>query len=152
MFKERFRSIVNSYYRGANGVVLVYDITDPQSAQSIRNWLREIETYAGANIPIVLVGNKSDAIEKTDPVIVASSREIIGDIMQSYPEITHYECSAKLGDGVEDAFIGLVKKLVAQRTELYDPYASRSTRKGPKSGQVVQLQPDTGLTRYPCCS
>lgn len=134
--------------------MLVYDITDPSSAQSIRNWLREIETYAGPNIPIVLVGNKSDAIPSTDSSIIANSRDIIADIMLSYPELTHYECSAKLGHNVEDVFIGLVKALIARRQEKYDPYERESKASSMiKTGQSVSLRPDSEISRnISCCS
>ena len=97
----------------------MYDMTDPTTAASLFNWLKEIEMHAGNGIPIVLVGNKVDAVASTDPELVRRTRETVDEILASYPELTHFECSAKLGLHVEDVFIGLTKKLIAKRQEQY---------------------------------
>lgn len=109
--QERFRAIVNSYYRGASGILLCYDITDPTTAENLKAWLIEIEKYAPVDIPIVLCGTKVDL--QSDPYQTENLRlcqEILSDIMESYPEIQHHcSTSAKTGEGVEDAFLKLVE-------------------------------------------
>lgn len=54
--QERFQTITSSYYRGAHGIVLVYDITDPRSFENIHKWLKEIETHSGGSVLKLLVG------------------------------------------------------------------------------------------------
>lgn len=58
--QERFRTITTAYYRGAMGILLVYDVTDEQSFQNIRNWIRNIEQHAADNVDKILIGNKCD--------------------------------------------------------------------------------------------
>ena len=64
--QERFKNIINSYYRGANGILLVYDITDKDSFKNLNNWLIEIERNASKNVLRVLIGNKSDLEDKRE--------------------------------------------------------------------------------------
>ena len=54
--QERFRNIVSSYYRGAHGIMMVYDITDQESFQNLNSWLIEIEKNASKNVYKILVG------------------------------------------------------------------------------------------------
>ncbi len=65
--QERFRSINASYYRGANCILLLYDVSDQSSFESVRNWILQIEENADANVHRVLVGNKAD-VEGDDRV------------------------------------------------------------------------------------
>ena len=58
--QERFKTITASYYKGAHGIILVYDITDRQSFKDIENWLAEVDKYGNENVVKMLVGNKSD--------------------------------------------------------------------------------------------
>lgn len=108
--QERFRAIVNSYYRGASGILLCYDITDPTTAENVKDWLIEVEKYAPVDIPIVLCGTKSDLQDdagQSENLLLTT--EIISDILASYPEVKH-KChtSAKTGEGVEEAFLKLL--------------------------------------------
>jgi len=58
--QERFRTLTASYYRGAQGIIIVYDVTDRDSFENVRNWIQEIEKYSKSNVCKVLVGNKCD--------------------------------------------------------------------------------------------
>jgi Ras-related protein Rab-2A len=62
--QETFRSITRAYYRGAIGILLVYDITKRDSFQNLKKWLEEIQQYANEKIQIILIGNKKDLEEK----------------------------------------------------------------------------------------
>eukprot|EP01099_Mayorella_cantabrigiensis_P000865 TRINITY_DN1367_c0_g1_i3.p1 TRINITY_DN1367_c0_g1~~TRINITY_DN1367_c0_g1_i3.p1 ORF type:complete len:210 (-),score=45.88 TRINITY_DN1367_c0_g1_i3:386-958(-) len=62
--QERFRTITTAYYRGAMGILLVYDVTDEKSFQNIRNWIRNIEQHATESVNKMLIGNKCDMIDK----------------------------------------------------------------------------------------
>jgi Ras-related protein Rab-1A len=131
--QERFRSIVNSYYRGAHGILLVYDLTDPSSAISLRMWLQEIEKFAKEGIPIILIGNKSDLTlrsmnQQVSPVI-QETRQIISDLQIDFPLLQNYECSAKTGEQIEQSFLHLIQAMVKEKQENYRPYDKRQEKK-----------------------
>ncbi|XP_036096272.1 ras-related protein Rab-8A isoform X2 [Molossus molossus] len=62
--QERFRTITTAYYRGAMGIMLVYDITNEKSFDNIRNWIRNIEEHASADVEKMILGNKCDVNDK----------------------------------------------------------------------------------------
>ena len=61
--QERFRTISSTYYRGAHGIIVVYDVTNRMSFDNVTRWLTEIDKYARENVNKLLVGNKSDLAE-----------------------------------------------------------------------------------------
>ena len=67
--QERFRTITTAYYRGAMGILLVYDVTDMHSFQNVRNWMRQIQQHASANVNKILIANKSDVAESERAVV-----------------------------------------------------------------------------------
>lgn len=58
--QERYRTITTAYYRGAMGFILMYDITNEESFNSVQDWCTQIKTYSWENAQVVLVGNKCD--------------------------------------------------------------------------------------------
>jgi Ras-related protein Rab-1A len=61
--QERFRTLTSSYYRGAHGIIIVYDVTNENSFNNIRNWVRHINETCDQRMPILIVGNKTDLRE-----------------------------------------------------------------------------------------
>ena len=103
--QERFRTITSSYYRGAHGIMLVFDITNPESFANLNQWLKEVENYSKEDVRKILVGTKSDLADKrkvaySDAVEYAKSNGM-----------EYVETSAKTAINVELAFIDLAGSL-----------------------------------------
>mmetsp|Transcript_25164 Transcript_25164/g.45547 ORF Transcript_25164/g.45547 Transcript_25164/m.45547 type:complete len:201 (-) Transcript_25164:493-1095(-) len=103
--QERFRTITTSYFRGAQGILMLYDVTDRRSFESIRNWINQIEQHADVHVNKVLVGNKCDMLDEK----VVSTEE--GQKLAAEFGIPFFECSAKNNIHVEDTFLGLAKQV-----------------------------------------
>ncbi|KAG5459863.1 MAG: P-loop containing nucleoside triphosphate hydrolase protein [Olpidium bornovanus] len=94
-----------AYYRGAMGILLVYDVTDERSFNNIRNWIRNIEQHASEGVNKILIGNKCDILEKK-----VISREQ-GQALADEYGIAFLETSAKSNIGVEEAFFSLARDI-----------------------------------------
>jgi len=97
--QERFRTITSSYYRGAHGIIVVYDCTDQESFNNLKQWLEEIDRYACENVKKLLVGNKADLTTKK--VVDYSTAKEYADHLK----IPFLETSAKDSTNVEQAFL-----------------------------------------------
>mmetsp|Transcript_53480 Transcript_53480/g.48089 ORF Transcript_53480/g.48089 Transcript_53480/m.48089 type:complete len:204 (+) Transcript_53480:164-775(+) len=104
--QERFRTITTAYYRGAMGVLLVYDITDEQSFLNIRNWMRNIEQHATENVKKILIGNKADC---NDERVISETRA--QELANEYG-IKFFETSAKSDINVYESFVTIAKDIV----------------------------------------
>lgn len=101
--QERFRTITTSYFRGAQGILLVYDVTDRRSFESIRNWISQIQQHADVHVNKLLVGNKCDMLDEK----VVSTEE--GEKLAKEFGIPFYECSAKNDINVDESFISIAR-------------------------------------------
>merc|ERR1711906_51853 len=101
--QERFRTITTSYFRGAQGILLVYDVTDRRSFESIRNWITQIQQHADVHVNKILVGNKCDMLDEK----VVSTEE--GQKLAREFGMDCFECSAKNNINVEQSFVGLAR-------------------------------------------
>jgi len=102
--QERFRTITSSYYRGAHGIIVVYDVTDKESFDNVSNWLKEIDRYASADVNKLLVGNKCDLEPKA--VEYASAKEFADQL-----GVAFLETSAKNATNVEQAFMTMAAEI-----------------------------------------
>ena len=96
--QERFKNITASYYRGAHGIFVVYDISDTESFKNINNWLIEIEKNANKNVYKILVGNKCD-LEDKRTVSYQQGKELAETYGMQF-----IETSAKSNTNVDEAF------------------------------------------------
>lgn len=96
--QERFRTITTSYFRGAQGILLVYDVTERQTFLSIRNWVQQIQMHADVNVNKILIGNKADLKENR----VVSTEE--GEALAKEFNIKFFETSARQDLNVDTAF------------------------------------------------
>jgi Ras-related protein Rab-1A len=104
--QERFKNITVSYYKGASGVMLVYDITDKESFDKLGDWLIEVEKNAPSNVYKILIGNKSD---------LGDQRQVTYDQGKEFAdtyEMKFIETSAKSSLNVEDAFTTMTKEII----------------------------------------
>ncbi|KAN0015552.1 hypothetical protein ACTFIU_008288 [Dictyostelium citrinum] len=113
--QDRFRTRNNSsYYRGAHGIMVVYDITDQGSFNNVRQWLGEVDRYACENVNKLIVANKIDLVEKR---VIDS--EVAKSFCDTY-EIPTIETSAKYATNVDDCFL-LMTRNIKTRVEQYVP-------------------------------
>ncbi|OIW03960.1 hypothetical protein TanjilG_30236 [Lupinus angustifolius] len=104
--QERFRTITTAYYRGAMGILLVYDVTDESSFNNIRNWIRNIEQHASDNVNKILVGNKADMDESKRAVPTSKGQALADEY-----GIKFFETSAKTNLNVEEVFFSIAKDI-----------------------------------------
>jgi len=103
--QERFRTITSSYYRGAHGIIVVYDVTDQVTFNNVKQWLQEIDRYASESVNKLLVGNKCDMV--SNKVVESSAAE---EFAKS-KSIPFLETSAKNATNVESAFLKMAKEI-----------------------------------------
>lgn len=129
--QERFRTITSSYYRGAHGIIVVYDITDRDSYNNVKTWLSEIQRFASENVNTLLVGNKADlqskrVVEKADAEEYSRS--------SSMPFL---ETSAKNADNVEAAFLTMASSIKNRMASAPAPSSSGAGAKVTMSGADI---------------
>ena len=108
--QERFRTITASYYRGAHGIIVVFDLSDPESFSNVKQWLIESDHYSRQCISKTLVGNKSDL-----------KRYVSTDEASNYAEsmgMNYIETSAKNADNIDTLFYQMTEKIKTQMKEI----------------------------------
>lgn len=138
--QERFRTITTAYYRGAMGILLVYDVIDEQSFQNIRNWIRNIEQHAADNVDKILVGNKCDMVSEK---VVETAR---GQALADEYSIKFFETSAKSNINVTEAFTAIAKDI---KKRLMD---SNNNSAGQAGASIRINAANSGGSKGGCCS
>ena len=96
--QEKFKNIVSAYYKGAQGIMFVFDLCDPRSFKDIKSWMAEAERFSGERAVKILVGNKCD---------MGNERMVSREEAEMYAEsegMTYFETSAKTNANVENVF------------------------------------------------
>ncbi|XP_013137301.1 PREDICTED: ras-related protein Rab-43 [Papilio polytes] len=135
--QERFRTITQSYYRSANGVIIVYDITKRSTFLSLQKWIEEVRRYTSSNVIVSLIGNKCDLTDQ---------REVEADEPKSFcryvPEIMFVmETSAKDNTNVEDTFRSLATELKRQHDKSEGPHPDQDSVVLGESHSISRCQP-----------
>ena len=104
--QERFKSILSSYYKGANGILLLYDITNINSSKSLSNWLIDIEKNSSKNVKKILIGNKCD-LNELRKIPINKGKEFADTYNMKF-----IETSAKNNVNINECFNILGKELI----------------------------------------
>ena len=138
--QETYKSVTRSYFRGASGALLVFDISRRPTFAHVQDWLADLRAIAEADIVVVLVGNKSDLAageENKREVTVAEAEEWAA----KNGVLEYVETSAKSGEGVERAFARVAERIYENiEAGKYDLYDRRSGVKGPGTGQQGRVK------------
>ncbi|KAK8944264.1 GTP-binding protein YPTM2 [Platanthera zijinensis] len=138
--QERFRTITSSYYRGAHGIIsqVVYDVTDQESFNNVKQWLNEIDRYASDNVNKLLVGNKND---------LTASKVVSYETGKAFADeigIPFMETSAKDAINVEHAFMAMAADI---KNRMASQPAMNSARP-----PTVQIRGQPVNQKTSCCS
>uniref|UniRef100_A0A1A8EEP7 Ras-related protein SEC4 n=4 Tax=Nothobranchius TaxID=28779 RepID=A0A1A8EEP7_NOTKA len=138
--QERFRTITTAYYRGAMGIMLVYDITNEKSFENIKNWIRNIEEHASSDVEKMVLGNKCDINDKRQ---VSKER---GEKLGLEYGIKFMETSAKSNINVENAFLTLARDIKTKMDTKMEANTPQS------SGHGVKISEPQKKTSFFRCS
>ncbi|GKV28484.1 hypothetical protein SLEP1_g37534 [Rubroshorea leprosula] len=120
-----------AYYRGAMGILLVYDVTDESSFNNIRNWIRNIEQHASDNVNKILVGNKADMDESKRAVPTSKGQALADEY-----GIKFFETSAKTNMNVEEVFFSIARDIKQRLAESDNKVESQAINLN-QSGQAA---------------
>ena len=122
--EERFRTITTSYYKGAHAILIVFDITEKDSFEHVKNWVADIDKFAKQGVLRILVGNKCD-LEKQRNVTKEEANELAEKL-----GIKYIETSAKDTINIETLFVDTAKYLLSKQINK----SGNSNNMGAKNG------------------
>lgn len=148
--QETYKSVTRSYFRGASGALLVFDITRRSTFENATSWLQDLRQIAEDGIVVLLVGNKRDLVSgnvtyerelpaEEDNGSVGNRRAVTSEEAEEWCRankvMRYVETSAKSGEGVERAFLDVAEKIYENIEKgKYDLNDRRSGVKGPGAG------------------
>jgi Ras-related protein Rab-2A len=151
--QETYKSITRSYFRGASGALLVFDLSRRSTFESATAWLNDLRQIAEEDIVVILVGNKSDLADKSTDEQGGNKRAVTKEEAEEWCKregvMRYVETSAKSGEGVERAFLEVAERVFqnieAGKYDLNDRrsgvkgYGTGGGREGGKSQKTVTL-------------
>jgi len=148
--QERFHALGPIYYRDANGALLVYDITDRDSFIKVQTWVKELRKMLGKDVTLAIAGNKCD-LERSRVVSIEEAEQYAETVGAK-----HYSTSAKLNKGLEELFLDLTKRMLANVPSL-SPSTSGSYQLGAspqrQGSNTLMISPESDDSRKStgCC-
>lgn len=129
--QETYKSVTRSYFRGASGALLVFDLSRRATFSHVTDWLNDLRQIAEPDIVVILVGNKAD--------LAHSGREVSAEEAAGWAKangvLRYVETSAKSGENVEEAFLAVAERIYQNiMAGKYDLNDRRSGVKGPGAG------------------
>eukprot|EP00831_Metopus_contortus_P006303 TRINITY_DN12389_c0_g1_i1.p1 TRINITY_DN12389_c0_g1~~TRINITY_DN12389_c0_g1_i1.p1 ORF type:complete len:155 (-),score=30.57 TRINITY_DN12389_c0_g1_i1:50-514(-) len=137
--QERFRTLTSSYYRGAHGIIIVYDVTDKESFESVKNWMVEIDRLANDQVCRLIIGNKCDR-EADRKVTTEQGKELA-----KHYGVPFVETSAKAALNVEDAF-KTISTSIHEKLQKISPKTTTTKSKLKKGATLTEESKTAG-----CC-
>lgn len=143
--QERYETITTQYYRRAQGIILVYDITRQETFNNIRKWLRYVDEHASNNVQRLLLANKCDA---EDERMVWKDQ---GARLAAEKSIKFYETSAQSDINIDEAFTEICRQIL-QTVDVPDQNGRRLSSAGEIGSNAVLLDTKSEvLPRSSCC-
>ena len=147
--QERYRAVASSYYRGAVGAMIVYDITNHKSFTNAENWMNELKQKGPKGLAVYLIGNKSD--------LAAEKRQVKTEEADQYASLNNIqriETSALDSTNVDEAFNSFVKQIYDKMTQAQSRVQSEAsgstmTSKGVRLERMDSLRTDSTTTTGP---
>ena len=140
--QERYKSITSAYYKGAKGALIVYDITNKFTFESVDKWVQDLNSYGDKNLTLLLVGNKSDLEDK---------RQIVkedGEEKAKSFNLGFIETSACSGDNIDQAFDIMLKEVLKKyvvENDINDEFEA-------SGGKNIELdKKDNKTEKKKCC-
>ena len=133
--QEAYRSVARSYYRGSTAALLVYDVSDRMSFNSIGSWLSDARDFGSENLVIMVIGNKTD---------LTSTREVTRDEGEAFARengLLFMETSAKTAQNVEEAFVEIAREIINKiQSKIIDPRTFPGIKLGPQELKAYDSQ------------
>jgi Ras-related protein Rab-1A len=124
--QERFRAITSSFYRGGNGIIIVYDVSNEVSFSNIGRWVDEIERYTSKKLYKILVGNKCDLVDQRK-ISFDSGKELADSL-----KIDFIETSALNSENIEKVFLMLATQIISEQVKRVQEQNTQDTPKQKK--------------------
>ena len=106
--QERYKSLRSSFFEGANGALVVFDVSRQQTFIELEEGLSDLRRFAGEDVPFIILGNKIDLIQEIGGKYDREGAELLAKNEETY----FVETSAKTGENVEESFLNLTKKMI----------------------------------------
>ncbi len=136
--QETYKSVTRSYFRGASGALLVFDLSRKATFQHVTDWLNDLRQIAEPDIVVILVGNKADLAQDAENKREVTKEEA-ADWARKNGVFEYVETSAKSGENVEMAFMRVAERIYENiQAGKYDLNDRRSGVKGPNAGGLVK--------------
>ncbi|XP_076246796.1 RAS oncogene family member Rab21 [Calliopsis andreniformis] len=144
--QEKFHALGPIYYRMSNGAILVYDITDEDTFQKVKNWVKELKKMLGSEICLAIAGNKMD-LEKDRSVSIEEAEEYAKQV-----GAMHYHTSAKLNQNIEEMFLDLTRRMMQHADEVEQKSTLTRTSSTRRNVVVVEDEAEeTEPVKSSCC-
>ncbi|KAI5169790.1 Ras-related protein Rab-11A [Pancytospora epiphaga] len=144
--QERYHAITTAYYRGSNGAVVVYDVTNKNSIENASTvWLKNLRYSADPNIPAMLLGNKADLEKKREVSTMDGFKTALGE------KTGYFETSAVSGENITKAFETFINHIYKIEKEKENSPAKVKVRREDLTGEQLNTAKSNKKKKSGCC-